>query len=178
MEKSTVEERAIVASEGKEPIRKVIKVSPSKVGGKMLDHFKRIPVSFLLEGDPNDAEVDRDTIILEFYDEQEWRFFQRMNRPLLEGGYLMEFEGETTPLDTRNVLSDSEIEDVLKKPFLALSNLLKKTDSQITVRRIHNMALSMNSSIAFVQAIERRLAELQEADAPPPLPDRMESELL
>lgn len=167
-----------VAGIGRDPFKKLIKKSPAKVSGLMLDPLDHSRVAeYLLEGDPNDPDVDMDAITLEFYDNEEWVFFLKKNKVLIEAGYLMEYEGTEPELDTRNILTDEQITDALSKPFLALRSLLAKLDSQVTVRRVLDSALSLDCSVAYVDAIKRRLAELEEKSLPPKMPERIVSEL-
>lgn len=166
-----------VAGLGRKPVKKLIKVGVLKLSGRMLDPIEHMPTDYLLEGDPNDPDTDLDEITLEFYTEEEWVFFKKKNKALLEAGYLLEYEGDEPEIDTRNVLTDEEIDEVLGKPFLALRNLLIRVDSQVTMRRILDRALALDVSNKFAEAIRARLAELEEAALPPRVPDRVDTAL-
>lgn len=173
----TTEDR-LVGGLQKEPIKRLIKVCVGKVSGRMINPIDGRVAEYVLTGDPNNPDTDLDEIILEFYDDKEWQFFKKYNKKFLEDGSLLEYEGEEPQLDTKNIVTDVEIDDALSKPFLALRNLLNRVDSTVTVRRILDRALSTEDiSNKYVEAIKQRLAELGEAGLPPRMPQRVDIDL-
>jgi hypothetical protein len=181
----TEEEELILTTEdrqiggfGKRPVKRLIKVCIGKLAGKMINPIDGRVGEYVLEGDPNNPNTALDDITIEFYTEDQWRFFKKHNKKFLEDGSLMEYEGEEPKLDTKNVLTDEAIDDALGKPFLALRSLLNKVDSPVTVRRILNRALSIEDmSQKYVEAIKERLVALENKELPSKMPQRLDIEL-
>lgn len=146
------------------PYRTFRKTILGKVYITYLDPFSGEPDHKIMEGIP--AKKDEGCFYHAWTD-KEYLFFKRMNKRHLESGNLLEVKPKAkkkpkTKELNYNALPDEEIEKILRKPFLALSNALNKMTSEAAVYRMLETAEQMNKSEKFMQTIRARLSEVQD----------------
>jgi len=142
------------------PVAKYIKAILGRVGVTVIDPFTGQPTDIVLTGDPADEKA-REDIIVTLWTQFEHEYFRRTNRLLLERGALAPFTEEIVHEISVNEVSDDVLRDALGKPFMAVKHLLEKFTSPAPVMRLLNMALEMNRPAGTVNAIKKRLSELQ-----------------
>lgn len=141
------------------PYKSYKKTILGKVQVIVLNPFSQESSAVLLEGE--DGSPDS---ILDVWSEKEDAFFKRMNRRALETGRIIAFtrkEEEPLEVNTPEQMSDEEIKNLIKKPFLSLRAILEGTSSEAFVYRILRAAREAEKSEKFISAIEARLGEIQ-----------------
>ncbi len=141
------------------PYKSYKKTILGKVQVIVLNPFSQESSAILLEGEEGSPDA-----ILDVWSEKEDAFFKRMNRRALETGRIISFthkEEEPLAVNTPEQMSDEEVKDLIKKPFLSLRSILEKTESEAFVYRILKAARDAEKSEKFISAIEARLGEIQ-----------------
>ncbi len=141
------------------PYKSYKKTILGKVQVIVLNPFSQESSAILLEGDDGSANS-----ILDVWSEKEDAFFKRMNRRALETGRIIVFtraDVNESEEKTPEQMSDEEIKELVKKPFLKLKNILDRTESEAFVYRILKAAREAEKSEKFVSAVEARLGEIQ-----------------
>lgn len=147
-------------SEGK-PLKRYIKTILGKVYVTTLNPFDGKPQPIELYGEPRPGNG---RALIAIWSTKEDMFFKEMNRAHFQAGNLRELEEKDTKDETPksvNEISDSEIEDILNKPFLALKNKLNQFTSSAPVYRFLMKAEEMEKSEKIASAIKARLSELE-----------------
>ena len=118
--------------------------------------------------DGEDVQIIRknftyDDEVLELYDLTEIVSFSRWNRGLLEHGILVEYEQPAPEIDTSNMLTDAEVNDIAAtKNILALRKRLSTITSKEGIDRILTAAEKLDRPISVAKAIQDRKRELQQ----------------
>ena len=133
------------------------------VGGRMLEHRSKGPVDFLLRGDPEaDDQFSYDDLVLEMYDEEEDKFFRRLNRSHLANGVLVEYSKEnTTKEESVNAISITEIDSILEMKPVPLEKALAKFTSNIPLERILSRAQQQEKPSKIIAVITKALEPYQ-----------------
>lgn len=99
--------------------------------------------------------------VLELYSEQEQKVFKRINRNLIERGLLKLYHGQEGSVNTNNVLSDEEIQELINLPTLpAFKKRLQLITSTITLDRIKQALIDGDKSVKWVSAVTEHSASL------------------
>jgi hypothetical protein len=156
-------ERAIQHFEktGGKPLRSYIKTILGKVFINTWDSFTERPVGLLLEGDPRNND---ETCIYDIWSEKEDMYFRKSNKRHFETGTLIPYTRSDAPREkTFEESDDSELMDLVQKPFLALRNKLAVTESEAVLFRLLGIAESLDKSDKVTGAIKARISEVQDA---------------
>jgi hypothetical protein len=136
------------------------KTSLGKVYVQVYNPFTGEPEGILLEGE---AGKDQRSFI-STNNEMEDVFFHRMNRRHFETGDLIEV-ALAIPVDekaqTLEQSSDAELVKLLGSKFYSLKGALERTKSESFLYRLLSIAREEEKSEKYIQAIEKRIAELQ-----------------
>lgn len=128
----------------------------------VVDPFSGSPKELLLKGNPEDPATDIDDISVVFWTDFEHEYFRRANKPLLEKGYMVPFTKSGPPPEPSvNEVSDEVLKEALEKKFFAVKALLDRFTSPAPVMRMLHMAEDMNKQVGTLNAIKKRLSELQ-----------------
>lgn len=147
-------------SEGK-PLKRYIKTILGKVYVTTLNPFDGKPQPIELYGQPRPGNGKA---LVSIWSTKEDMFFKEMNRAHFQAGNLRELVEEDVEKEAPksvNEISDSEIEDILNKPFLALKNKLNQFTSPAPVYRFLLKAEEMEKSEKIAGVIKARLSELE-----------------
>jgi len=141
-----------------QPYKSYKKTILGKLSVTILNPFNNEVTVILLEGTSDNPDS-----ILDIWTEKEDAFFKRMNRRSLETGRIISFTRKEEPNEVAKIeqMSDEEIKDLIKKPFLSLQTILNKTESEAFVYRILTTARAAEKSEKYIAAIEARLGEIQ-----------------
>jgi len=139
------------------PVKKYVKTIPSKVGGIRFDSRGEHEVGFILETSDQTKFVYDDEV-LEVYTSREDRALRQLNRKLFEQGFLKEYLEEAPALDTTNMLTDAEIEEVARISNInSLKTRLLDFTSAVTVQRILKSAEEIGRPAKTLELIRQRL---------------------
>ena len=141
-----------------------VKACVGRLAIQRIDPFTGREETVILKGDVTNPEVDKDEITVLLYTDLDAQWFKRANKKLIERGLLVPDTTKAREAFLVNSISDDEIEKVLSEPFFSLKAKLDKFTSPTPVDRIRRKAKLMNKTVGTVNAIEKRLAELQEAE--------------
>ena len=154
-------QRRAISGEVKE---QYIKACVGRLAIQRIDPFTGREETVILKGDITDPKVDKDEITVLLYTDLDAQWFKRANKKLIERGLLVPDTTKIRESLIINSISDNEIEKVLSEPFFSLKAKLDKFTTPTPVDRILRKAKLMNKTVGTINAIEKRLAELQEAE--------------
>ena len=157
-------ERAIQHFEetGGKPLASYIKTILGKVFVNTWDSFIEKPIGVILEGDPRKGD---EGCIFDVWSDKENMYFKKSNKQHFETGTMKEYKrSEEVREKTFEESTDEELEELIKKPFLALKNKLVTTDSEGVLFRILTIAERLEKSDKITGAIKARIADVQESD--------------
>lgn len=141
-----------------------IKACVARLAVQRIDPFTGREETVILKGDVTDPKADKEGFTVSLYTDLDVEWFKRANRVAIERGSLVLDTTKAREAFLINSISDEEIERILSEPFFTLKSKLDKFTSPVPVDRILRKAKLMNKTIGTVNAIEKRLAELQEAE--------------
>ena len=158
MESSDVKTFAAM-QEGK-PYRTYKKTILGKVYLSLLDPFSGNPTGLLLSGDPRKNE---ESSIVDVWSEREDLFLKRQNKLHFERGIIVSFTRPETEERVRVIeeYSDEELKELINSQFMKLQHAINKTESEIVLTRMIDLAKELDKSDKIVSAIEKRLSEIQ-----------------
>jgi hypothetical protein len=147
------------------PLATYKKTILGKVEVKILDSFRGVPTSVILEGNPT---INSEGCFIDAWSEKEDVYIKRMNTNHLKSGVLISWNRSTQPAAPEgnpfNQLSDEELFELINSPFFKLQNAMNKMDNSAPVSRLLAIAEQEDKSEKLVKAIRGRLAELQEME--------------
>jgi hypothetical protein len=139
------------------------KVTLGKLFVNILNPWTNAVEGIIVEGDP---KANPESCIIDVWSEVEDTYFKKepRNRKHLESGAIIKYQrplvqDEVTSL---NDISDDDIESLLRSPFLKFVNRLAKFTSTAPVYRVLEMAREMEKSVKIINAIEARIAEIDQ----------------
>lgn len=141
-----------------------VKACVGRLAVQRIDPFTGREETVILKGDVTNPKADKEKFTVLLYTDLDTEWFKRANRTLIERGLLVPDTTKAREAFLINSISDEEIEKVLSEPFFSLKAKLDKFTSPVPVDRILRKAKEMNKTVGTVTAIEKRLAELQEAE--------------
>lgn len=145
------------------PAKVYRKVIVGKVCVKMLDPFSGQSTEVLIEGDPKTTSPA--DLEISLWTSPEVRFFEKLNRGLIENGSLVVAEGKTEdPVDFTNALSDEELEALVTDRFFTFKKALLEITSETTAQRILKAAERMNRPVATMNLIRDHIESLQQGE--------------
>lgn len=148
-----------------EPLAIFRKTVLGKVAVNVLDPFSETPQIILLEGNPKDPKNDFGHV--KIFTTKQLVFFMHMNRRLIESGILIRDDKFLQKAEERRgyeQYTDDELySEILDKPFALFTKLLAKIDNPIVVQRLLDVATNANKSAKYTEAIENKLAELNQS---------------
>lgn len=142
------------AMQTKEPLARFKKTILGKVHVITLNPFDDKPENVILEGDPR---KDAEGLYIEIWSPKALMFFKKMNKKHFDEGRLTEMEKTPELEESPNTISDSEIEEILNKPFLALSSKLDRFTSEAPIMRFLTKAQEMEKSEKVIKRIREAL---------------------
>ena len=150
------------AMQSGEPLAVYKKGIVGKVHVVTLNPFTEAPEGVILQGDPAKADQIEDQII-ELWTDKSKLFFERMNKKHINAGRLINVKRKELPKApvSPNIISDTEIVELLNSPFLSLKNRLEKFTDEAPAIRLLNKARELEKSEKIIQHIEERISELQ-----------------
>ena len=153
-----IDAKVFSAMQTGQPYKSSKKTILGKLSVTVLNPFNGEVNVILLEGDSNNPDS-----ILDVWTEKEDAFFKRMNKRSLETGRIISFTKREEVNEEPKIeqMSDDEIKDLIKKPFLSMQTILNKTNSETFVYRILKSAREAEKSEKYIAAIEARLGEIQ-----------------
>lgn len=143
-----------------------VKVIRGKLCISVIDTFTGFPADIILKGDPTDKDTPLENITVVLWTLLELEYFKRANRTHLANGTIQLYKGETIEKLLVNQVTDTELQEALGKPFIAVANLLKRFTSPAPVLRMLQIAEEMDVSFGYIKNIKKRLSELQAQDSP------------
>lgn len=120
--------------------------------------------TIMLEGNPSDPNCD--TCYVEIWSEKEHIFFKRANKWHLQEGYIVPYS-KARPKNipqTANNLPDEEIEETVKKPFLALKAMVEQMTTEAALLRVINIAEELEKPEKTMSFLRERLALIQSGE--------------
>lgn len=103
--------------------------------------------------------------ILELYSDTEIRVFERWNKSLIEKGLIKEYNQLAPDVNSNNMLSDEQVEEIaLTRQLTALKKKISDISSPVSLKRIKAAAIDLNRSVNIITAIDERLDELSGTD--------------
>ncbi len=144
-----------------EPYASYRKTTLGKVYVTILNVFSGDPEFVQLHGQPGTPDS-----IVNVWSIPEDIFFKRHNRRLFESGDIIKIEVQKkNPEVPASALpeqaSDEELKTLVNSRYKALEAVLNKTNSEALVFRILGIAKQEDKSARIINAIELRLAEIQ-----------------
>lgn len=140
------------------PLYKYAKTIPSKLSGVRLDPVTFKEITFQLE---SEGEFNYDNDVIELYNERDHRFFLQANRSFIKNGYLKVHDGDSTPVDLSNVVSDEEIERIASiRTNMQMKKELSKITSKVALARVSDMAHTIGRPKSVIELIEQRMQEI------------------
>lgn len=149
------------AMQKNEPHSRWQKVQLAKVLLKVIDPLTGLPSEVIIEGDPR---IDVEKVVYNCWSEFETAYFERNNRYHILNGTIIRYNKGIEIPTSDNALSDEELIEILDKKYMALANYLEKADAVTPVKRLLDLANEKDKPIKTIKAIEKRLAELQQAE--------------
>lgn len=144
-----------------EPIARYVKTVDHAITGWRLDPESKKQVEFILTTPT--PEFDYDTAVLEFYTDKDLAFFKQKNRYLIEQGLVKEYTGEAEPVDTTNLLTDAEIQEIAAtRTPTQMAKRLNELTSALTVKRVLAVAEEVGRPAKTLDQIRARVKELGE----------------
>lgn len=154
-------QRKAIAGEVQE---QYVKACVGRLAVQRIDPFTGREETIILRGDVTDPKADKEGYTVSLYTNLDAEWFKRANKGHIRRGALVLDTPKVIEELLINSITDEEIERVLSEPFFTLKAKLDKFTSPIPVQRILRKAKLMNKTVGTVAAIEKRLAELQEAE--------------
>lgn len=143
------------------PYKRYVKTVPSSIGGIRLNSEGTNTTEFVLRSHPDGFVYDDE--VLEIYTDREDRFLRQSNKTLFQKGYLKEYIGEQPQLDTSNMLTDSEIEEIASiRNVAVLQKRLNEITSILSMKRILDLATEIGRPAKTLQIIKKRHDDLKE----------------
>jgi hypothetical protein len=104
--------------------------------------------------------------VLELYTEMEVRSFERMNRLLIENGFLVEYDSTSPAVNKVNTLSDVELRKIAKlKMLTTFKQRIKELTSIYTLEGLLEIMDSIDTvTIAQVKAVKERINEIKQRE--------------
>lgn len=147
-----------------EVLEQYVKACIGRLAVQRIDPFTGREETVILKGDVTNPNTDREGYTIALYTDLDAEWFRRANRGHIRRGALVLDTEKAREELLVNSITDEEIEQVLSKPFFSLKAILDRFTSPIPVERVLRKAKQMNKAVGTVAAIEKRLAELQEAE--------------
>lgn len=142
-----------------DPIARYVKTVDHPITGWRLSPEDNKQVEFILSTPT--TEFDYDTAVLEFYNERDLRFFLQRNKYLIENGLVKIFTGEAEPVDTTNLLTDDQVQEIATtRTPAAMIKRLSELTSDLTVKRVLAVAKEIGRPAKMLTIIEERLQQL------------------
>jgi len=140
------------------PYKTFKKTILGKVYVTVLNTFSDQPEGKILQGRANTPDS-----LVDVWSEKEYLFFRRMNKRHLELGTLIEYERPEVVEEAKKIeqASDDELKAVIKQRFMALKNVVEKTESIPFLYRLLELARELEASEKIIAKIETRISELQ-----------------
>ena len=154
-------QRKAIAGEVKE---QYVKACRGRLAVQRIDPFTGREETLILKGDVTDPKADKEGYVVHLYTDLDAQWFKRANRTLIERGLIVPDTPKVREAFLVNSISDAEIEQILSEPFFSLKSKLDKFTSSVPVERILRKAKEMDKTVGFINAIEKRLSELQELE--------------
>lgn len=149
------------AMQNNEPHSRWKKVQLAKVLVKVIDPLTGLPADVIIEGDP--AKYS-ESVIYNCWSAYETAYFERNNQYHILNGSIIKYNKGIEIPTSDNALSDEALIEILDKKYMALDTYLKKATSVTPVKRLLDLATERDKPVKTVKAIEKRLAELQQAE--------------
>lgn len=144
---------------GGKPIASYIKAELGKLFVNDWDIFTDEAVGLLLEGDPRKRE---EGCILDIFTERQHQYVKRMNKKQFETGALVPYVRKEEPKEkTFEESTDSELEELLNKPFFSLQKAINNTESEAVLFRLLSKAEELDKSEKITGIISSRISEIQ-----------------
>jgi len=136
--------------------------------GKKLSWLLSTPESALefSVGDNGRLEFKRtsfsyDDEVIELYNSNDVKTFERFNRVYIENGALAEYTEDAPELDTTNVLTDKNLIELANvKQLLSFRKKINTLDSIATVLRLRDTVIELDRPHSFVETVDARINEL------------------
>lgn len=142
-----------------EPVAVYTKGIIGKVGAMVVNPLTGKPEDMILQGVPGKDNPEDYTITI--WTEFEHTYFRKANRILLEGGYLIPAKPLEKEEVSVNEISDEDLREILSQKFFSLKAFLNKVTSEVPVQRALRMAEEMNKAVGTIDAIKKKLSEMQ-----------------
>lgn len=147
-----------------EVLEHYIKACRGRLAIELIDPLSGKAITRILRGDTTDPELDNEDAVVPLYTEFDKQYFLKENKGLINAGYIVPHTPEYIEEIQVNIITEAELVEALDKPFFAVKALLDKFTSPIPVERLLRKAKELNKTTGVVEAIEKRLAELQEVE--------------
>lgn len=141
-----------------------IKACRGRLAVDLIDPLSGQAITRILKGDTTDPDLDDEDAVVPLYTEFDKQYFLKENKSLIKKGYIVPHTPEYIEEIQVNVITETELEVALDKPFFAVKALLDKFTSPIPVERLLRKAKELNKTSGVIDAITIRLAELQEVE--------------
>jgi hypothetical protein len=157
--------------------------------GKIFTRYSKVPVHMLagLRPDPyetrksipwvlqtNDKNYDikekkltfeYEDEVIELYSQFEVDTFKRLNKQLFDQGFFKEYIGEQAPVNTVNIVSDNELENIANiRSNEAFALEINRLTSTLTLERLKQISTAAGKSVKKIQLIDSRIEALEDGD--------------
>jgi hypothetical protein len=103
--------------------------------------------------------------VIELYSQFEVDTFKRLNKSLFDQGFFKEFIGEQAPVNTTNIISDNDLENIANiRSNEAFAVEINKLTSPLTLERLKQIATAAGKSVRKIQLIDARIEALEDGD--------------
>lgn len=153
-------------------VKRFEKTVPFILSGYRLNpHNPSEQINFVLQTDEScfdftskkKIKSDYEHDVIELYSDKEVKMFLRLNRSIIERGYLKEYAGSPEQINTDNLVNDTEIQEIasIKTPNM-LKSRLKTITSHIVIQRCLDAAIQLNRPYSIIKLLEAKLEELKQ----------------
>jgi hypothetical protein len=145
--------------EGSEPLARYKKTILGKVHVLALNPFSDAPEGVILEGDGKDSYI-------ELWTSKQLVFFEKMNggkpNSHIQAGRIVKMEkAPVPPPPSPNQLTESDIDKLLKGPYLTLKHKLEDFTDTAPVLRILNRARELEKSEKIIKHLEEKISQIE-----------------
>lgn len=163
------------AMESDTPYASYIKTILGQVAVTVWDSTLDKPTEIILNGNPKKKE---EGCIVKTWNVKEDSVFKRLNIRHFKSGTIIPYQvpANSTPERTIEQSTDDELKEILNSKYLSLINKLNKIDSVAVLFRMRGLAEDMEKSSKIIDAIEKRISEVQLASYEKPKAEQVEEE--
>ncbi len=151
--------------ESDKPYASYIKTILGKVGVTVWDNILDKPIEVILEGNPKKKD---DGCIVKVWSAKENLFFKRTNVHQFKKGRIIPYQMPIDAVEEKIIeqSTDEELEAIVNSKYFTFINKLNEISAVAVLFRMKSVAEDNEKSAKIIDAIEKRISELQAAEYP------------